>query len=206
MIAPEPIRYETPYKVVILSELEQLIVKNGYPCIDAGYVEYEGNYVPFAVRYDNKPELAAQIDRWQSDWIAYNNWRNAEIDRVKATITTPTKYDDKAENDVFAWTYWDGTNGNQLFYKPTGQYIYQMCYLDGPRGTMRTKITGEEKEQVMLFWAALKVLQAEPEPLYTGAAAAAEELEYSLGEPAHGQNGYCRKCHSYCWGDCEANL
>jgi len=25
------------------------------------------------------------------------------------------------------------------------------------------------------------------------------------GEPTHGVNGYCRRCHSYCWGDCEAN-
>jgi hypothetical protein len=23
-------------------------------------------------------------------------------------------------------------------------------------------------------------------------------------EPAHGVNGYCRKCHSYCYGDCGA--
>ena len=24
-------------------------------------------------------------------------------------------------------------------------------------------------------------------------------------EPIHGVNGYCRKCHSYCYGDCDAN-
>ncbi len=24
-------------------------------------------------------------------------------------------------------------------------------------------------------------------------------------EPKHGENGYCRKCNSYCYGDCEAN-
>ena len=24
-------------------------------------------------------------------------------------------------------------------------------------------------------------------------------------EPAHGENGYCRICHSYCYGDCQAN-
>jgi len=23
-------------------------------------------------------------------------------------------------------------------------------------------------------------------------------------EPEHGENGYCRKCHSYCYGDCES--
>lgn len=46
----------------------------------------------------------------------------------------------------------------------------------------------------------------ESAPLYTGAEAARiEELEFAASEPKHGENGYCRKCHSYCWGDCEAN-
>jgi hypothetical protein len=30
-------------------------------------------------------------------------------------------------------------------------------------------------------------------------------VAYTDTEPKHGENGYCRKCHSYCYGDCEAN-
>lgn len=33
----------------------------------------------------------------------------------------------------------------------------------------------------------------------------AEKNKYEEDEPEHGKNGYCRKCHSYCYGDCEAN-
>ncbi len=31
------------------------------------------------------------------------------------------------------------------------------------------------------------------------------EIDEFETEPAHGVNGYCRKCHSYCDGDCEEN-
>jgi hypothetical protein len=206
MNAPQPIEYTTPHKVVTLWQQEQLVVKNGYPCIDGGTVKHEGKYVPLMVRYDNKPELAAQVAKWQAEWQTYQDWKNALIASTKRTITTATKYNDSAENDTFSWSRWDGTNGNMLYHKPTGQHIYQMAFLDGPNGTMGTKITGEAKEQAMAFWAALAELQAEPAPLYTGAESARiEELAFEASEPKHGQNGYCRKCHSYCWGDCEAN-
>lgn len=45
----------------------------------------------------------------------------------------------------------------------------------------------------------------ESAPLYTGAESAKmEELVLAESEPKHGENGYCRKCHSWCYGDCEA--
>ena len=37
------------------------------------------------------------------------------------------------------------------------------------------------------------------------AQAEAEKRQYVEVEPKHGEHGYCRKCHSYCYGDCEAN-
>jgi hypothetical protein len=158
------------------------------------------------VRYDNKPELAAQIAKWQADWKTYEDWKAALVADTKRTITTATNHNDSAENDTYSWSRWDGTNGNKLYHKPSGLYIYQMSFCDGPEEKMGTKITGEAKEEVMAFRAALAELQAEPAPLYTGAESARiEELDSEESEPKHGPNGFCRKCHSYCYGDCEAN-
>jgi hypothetical protein len=121
------------------------------------------------------------------------------------TIITNTHYNfDKAENNVFAWNYWDGTSGGELLHKPTGRRIYQMYWLDG-QGKMAEKVTGEIRDQAVAFWNELHALQENPD-LYTGAEAAQiENLDFAASEPKHGENGYCRKCHSYCWGDCEAN-
>lgn len=45
----------------------------------------------------------------------------------------------------------------------------------------------------------------ESAPLYTGAEVTKiQELEFAASEPKHGDNGYCRKCHSWCYGDCES--
>ena len=38
----------------------------------------------------------------------------------------------------------------------------------------------------------------------TAEAARIAAIDAAEDEPAHGDNGYCRKCHSYCYGDCEA--
>jgi len=32
----------------------------------------------------------------------------------------------------------------------------------------------------------------------------AEANAYTEAEPRHGENGYCRKCHSHCYGDCDS--
>lgn len=102
----------------------------------------------------------------------------------------------KAENDLFLWNFWDGTNGNTLTHKPSGRQIYQMRWLDG-EGKMADRVEDEVAEAAKSFRAALKELQA---PKLTP-----RKVEVCDDEPRHGVNGYCRKCHSYCYGDCGAN-
>ena len=112
------------------------------------------------------------------------------------TIQTNTKYNfDKAQDDNFSWNFYDGTNGSILTHKASGREIYQMHWCTG--GKMAEKVEGEMCDAVRDFWAELHELQNakpvclpenEPDP-----------------EPEHGQNGYCRTCHSYCYGDCAAN-
>lgn len=120
-------------------------------------------------------------------------------------IKTNSKYNfDKAENDVFSWNYWDGTSGSILTHKATGREIYQMQWCT--KGKCVEPVTGEIKDQAIAFWAELRNLREHPDALYTGAEVARiEELDAQMSEPKHGENGYCRKCHSYCYGDCEAN-
>jgi len=110
-------------------------------------------------------------------------------------IKTSTKYNfTDAANDTFSWTTFDGCNGGMLTHKPSGRQIYQMRWIDA-NGYATETVTGEIREQATEFWAQLRTLQAQKPP---------RRDEYTDPEPAHGQNGYCRKCHSYCWGDCEA--
>lgn len=112
-------------------------------------------------------------------------------------IKTDTKYNFSiAENDEFYWTSWDGCNGGELKHKPSGRSIYQMCWLN-ERGYMAEKVEGEIKTAACAFWSELENLQKQKPPRVAE--------EYDDPEPEHGVNGYCRKCHSYCYGDCEAN-
>lgn len=114
------------------------------------------------------------------------------------TIATDTKYNfQKAESDLFSWNYWDGTSGKMLTHKPSGRQIYQMCWINAS-GYMGDKVEGEICEAVKSFWDALEKLQNQKHPLVE------EDYDYEP-EPKDGVNGYCRKCHSYCYGDCKAN-
>lgn len=111
-------------------------------------------------------------------------------------MKTNTKYNfDKAENEMFSWTEWDGTSGNTLMHKPSGRTIYQGHWL-GTDGKMAESISEEIGLAVIEFRRELNELKNRKPERYTVGAGP---------EPQHGQNGYCRKCHSYCYGDCEAN-
>ena len=118
------------------------------------------------------------------------------------TITTSAKYNfEKAENDIFSWDYWDG---DTLTHKASGRSIYQMRWLNA-EGKMAEPVEGETREQAIAFWRELRQLQDNPDS-YTGAEVdKIAELTEREFEPEHGVNGYCRKCHSYCYSDCEAN-
>jgi len=82
MNTPMNIEYTTEdgYKVVISSP-EQIVVTQGIPCVDGGKIRHDGKMVRLMVRYDNRPELAAQITRWQADWKAYQDYKAAEFAR-----------------------------------------------------------------------------------------------------------------------------
>lgn len=204
---PQAIKYTTPQgHTVVLDDPEKLVVKQDIPCIDGGYAKINGKTGQLFVRYDNKPELAAQIADWQKAWDEYTEWFAEQVEITKQSIqcNEPGQNFDKAENDEFTWTYWDGTSGKTLIRKPANREIYQMRYTDNGEA-----IEGDEKTKVMIFWQALKELQKAPrlQPPYTAEETARIEKleEYNESEPEHGISGYCRKCHSYCWGDCEAN-
>ena len=115
------------------------------------------------------------------------------------TINTNTKYNfTDAENDLFSWTHYDGANGDYLTHKPSGRQIYQMQWVDPKSGYVTGKIDDETCQAVKAFRAELRNLQDQKPPRV--------EADYDFDpEPRHGQNGYCRKCHSYCYGDCQAN-
>ncbi len=111
-------------------------------------------------------------------------------------ITTDYKYNfTKAENETFTWdSFLD--DGGLLHHKASGRDIYQMHWI-GANGRMAESVEGETREQVLAFWNELSNLQKQKPPRR-------DEPEIDP-EPKHGVNGYCRKCHSYCYGDCEAN-
>ena len=110
------------------------------------------------------------------------------------TIKTNTKYNfSEAEDEKFSWNTWDGTSGKILTHKASGRQIYQMCWLDA-EGYKAGKVEGKISEQVKSFWAELEQLRTQKPPTD----------DYVDPEPKHGENGYCRKCHSYCYGDCSS--
>ena len=193
MDTPKAIEYTTQdgHKVIV-SNPSQLIVAKGLPCIDGGTVQHNGKITKLLIRYDNKPALAAEIATWQSAWQAYD----AAIDALSKQLITDSPYNfARAENDEFAWYKFDDTNGGTLLHKSSGRSLYQMRWIDPETGYATQPVTGSEREQAIAFWAALHLRQQQKPPY----------VEQPDTEPPHGQNGYCRKCHSYCYGDCKAN-
>ena len=100
----------------------------------------------------------------------------------------------KAENDTFAWTDSDGMRGGSLLHKSSGRSLYQMQWM-AKTGYITEPVTGEIREAAVAFWAELAELQKQKP----------QRIELPDPEPKHGVNGYCRKCHSYCYGDCQSN-
>lgn len=190
MDTPKAIEYTTQdgHKVIVSSP-SQLIVAKGLPCIDGGTVQHNGKMVKLLIRYDNKPALAAEIATWQSAWQAYNAARQLITDRPYGFV--------RAESDLFAWYKFDDTNGAKLTHKPSGRILYKMHWIDPVTGYANQPVTGIEREQAIAFWDALFARQQQKPPYV--------EQSDTDTEPRHGQNGYCRKCHSYCYGDCQAN-
>ena len=110
-------------------------------------------------------------------------------------ITTNYKYNfDKAEDSVFSWTQFDGSSGGSLLHKASKRSLYQMQWIDPKTGYATEQVTGDVREAAIAFWEELAELQKQkPYP-----------VQVAEPEPKHGVNGYCRKCHSYCYTDCES--
>jgi hypothetical protein len=116
-------------------------------------------------------------------------------------IKTNYKYNfDKAENDTFSWDQFDGTSGNTLKYKPTGRRIYQMTWTD-----TKETVSDEIKQAAIEFWDELKSLKNQKPSKQAPSVVVVDHGFDNSNEPAHGHMGYCRKCHDYCYGDCDAN-
>jgi hypothetical protein len=116
-------------------------------------------------------------------------------------IKTNYKYNfDKAENDTFSWDQFDGTSGNLLTHKATGRQIYQMSWDD-----TKEHVSEEIKQQVIAFMDELAILKNKKPSKQSPSVVITDHGFDNSNEPAHGQMGYCRKCHDYCYGDCDAN-
>ena len=107
------------------------------------------------------------------------------------TIKTNTKYNfTEAENEIFAW---ESYRKSYLTHKPTGRQIYQMRWINKETGYTDQNVEGEIKEQAIAFLDEMWALRDQKPP---------RQMEFA--EPEHGF-GWCDKCESYCYGDCEAN-
>ena len=100
-----------------------------------------------------------------------------------------------AENDLFIYVY---TNPDYLTYKPTGKLIHQMDWYEWKNSE---PIEDQNlRNQITAFRAEIKAINEQNQKKSVSSID-----NYIDTEPKHGINGYCRKCHSYCYGDCEAN-
>jgi len=107
------------------------------------------------------------------------------------TLTTnSTKHITKAENELFSW---NNDAPGFLTYKPTGQQIYQMTWYVWKNSVEITDQT--IRAAVKEFFTALHDLQD-----------ATEKAKWNTPsyKPEQHGDGWCDKCESYCYGDCEA--
>ena len=120
MNRPDPIQHTTTYKTITLDDPKQLITAGGFPCIDGGSVRINGKTQALYVRYDNKPELAAQIANWLASWQTYND----AIEALAGELVTDKTYNPaRAESHLFAWDKFDDTDGGKLIHKPSGRSL-----------------------------------------------------------------------------------
>jgi len=110
---------------------------------------------------------------------------------MKITRNNYTNSIETIENDTFLWKKWAP---GYLEYKPTNQTIYQMDWYEDRNS--------KPIEDQAIIAQVIKFREVVDNILHTHT----QNTTISMrdAEPKHGENGYCRKCHSYCWGDCEA--
>ena len=99
MNQPNPITYTTEHKTVSVDHPSRLITMQGYPCIDGGWIKHKGKTVKYVIRYDNKPELNAEIEEWTAAWAKYEEWTASEFARNVPGLDDLRKAQDEAHND-----------------------------------------------------------------------------------------------------------
>jgi hypothetical protein len=103
---PEEVNYLTPAGyTVTLESLDQLITVQGYPCIDGGTVERDGERVRLMVRYDNKPDLAEKVALWICEWDTYQQSKDANLARYvpglcETEAASTAAYNEKSRYDA----------------------------------------------------------------------------------------------------------
>lgn len=79
MEKPQPLTYETPYKIVTVSTPENIKIVQGKECLDGGMVIHNGKLVPFYVVVSGKPELERRVAAWRAEWGEYKTAKAAEL-------------------------------------------------------------------------------------------------------------------------------
>lgn len=102
--APQAIEYTTPHGYqVVLDSPKKLVVEQGFPCIDGGRITRGGKRQRLLVRYDNKPELAAQVKAWKAAYEKYEAEKAAEFARNVPGLKELEAAQDAADNEDYRY-------------------------------------------------------------------------------------------------------
>ena len=95
---PEPIKYETKYGTMVLSDGKQLGYYNGRPVVRCGEVTYKGVTRKLIVAYDDKPDLALMIEQWKAAWDAWKYRNVPGLNELRKA--QDAAYDEQARYDA----------------------------------------------------------------------------------------------------------
>ena len=129
MIDKPELEYTTKHGYeVTLSDPKQLVIVQGYSCINGGKVRHNGKMVKLMVRYDDKPDLANKVAAWQEAWEKYEAAKAAEfaanvpgLDELRAA--QEAAYNEQARHDaemehMFA-------TGDSILPKPINESLHE---------------------------------------------------------------------------------
>jgi hypothetical protein len=108
---------------------------------------------------------------------------------VKSELYNGSPSEVESECKRYGWIHF---NKNHVYDRIAAKAIYQMDYV-GESDTVPKNV----RIEVEKFWIELIKLQQHAKKTY-------EEKKLAKYKSEESDN-FCRKCQSYCWGDCEAN-
>lgn len=104
MQKPEPIKYETEYKTVVVETPRDIKTVQGIEVLDGGIIFKNGKEMKFYIRIDNKPELSQQIADWKAAWASYNAYKAAEFAANVPGLEELEKAQDAASNEDYRYS------------------------------------------------------------------------------------------------------